>query len=454
MSAVGAPSLRSVPPYVAWSGLPRLARRRPTDHHRGIDPPGALWSKRNLMAAIDWYYAHAGEQFGPYSAADIKRLADSGKLLPEDLVWREGMEEWIAARKVKGLFGEGPAGAKSGAKKGGDFAVAQSPPPPPESDEDTDEDPAIPSPEPDPVDVPRPPRPIVPAEPARPAFHSTPPQPPANGSASHPLSGLLDFVRDQFPAHFVQSTARVFAAMGHWALYAVLVLAMVFALALAARTGRTEAALLGLVAALVIVVLQFSAARFLPAIERVLHRPEAALSSTALPDVAATFGLALGIVLLLGHTAWAIHLQFYWLASGGVVSFIALEYLAFVALSPETVGVRVEPAAAPAEEALGTIVFLGRSLGQLVPVLYGAGVVWCGLRIVYGLIVLLTADPSVACIIAAYEGAWTIAFALLPATGYFGLLGLSLAIDLVRGIANLARRPEQGRGADDSQALL
>jgi hypothetical protein len=57
------------------------------------------------MAAI-WYYLKGGERQGPITAPDLKRCAADGLLMPEDLVWKEGMAVWEPARSVKGLFEE------------------------------------------------------------------------------------------------------------------------------------------------------------------------------------------------------------------------------------------------------------------------------------------------------------------------------------------------------------
>ena len=51
-----------------------------------------------------WYYAHSGAQTGPVSFGDLQSAAVAGKLSPEDLVWREGTPDWVAARTVAGLF--------------------------------------------------------------------------------------------------------------------------------------------------------------------------------------------------------------------------------------------------------------------------------------------------------------------------------------------------------------
>jgi len=56
------------------------------------------------MAEVQWYYARNDQQFGPVSAAELKQLADSGQLSPDDLLWREGMDAWATAINLRGLF--------------------------------------------------------------------------------------------------------------------------------------------------------------------------------------------------------------------------------------------------------------------------------------------------------------------------------------------------------------
>jgi hypothetical protein len=61
------------------------------------------------MAEVQWYYARNDQQFGPVSAIELKRLADDGRLAPDDLLWREGMDTWATAINLRGLFAEEPA---------------------------------------------------------------------------------------------------------------------------------------------------------------------------------------------------------------------------------------------------------------------------------------------------------------------------------------------------------
>ena len=51
-----------------------------------------------------WHYTDQGQRLGPVSSSQLKQLATSGRLQPSDLVWKEGMAQWVAASQVKGLF--------------------------------------------------------------------------------------------------------------------------------------------------------------------------------------------------------------------------------------------------------------------------------------------------------------------------------------------------------------
>ena len=54
--------------------------------------------------AGDWHYSVSGQRHGPISSSELKRLADNGQLSPTDLIWKEGLTNWMPASSVKGLF--------------------------------------------------------------------------------------------------------------------------------------------------------------------------------------------------------------------------------------------------------------------------------------------------------------------------------------------------------------
>ena len=54
--------------------------------------------------ADQWYYAQRGNRSGPVSSAELKQLAESGRLTPEDMIWNDGMSNWMRAGSLQGLF--------------------------------------------------------------------------------------------------------------------------------------------------------------------------------------------------------------------------------------------------------------------------------------------------------------------------------------------------------------
>lgn len=64
-----------------------------------------------------WYYARGESEQGPISSAQIKALAATGALRRDDLVWKEGMENWLPANEVDELFPNGKKKTKEAAKE-------------------------------------------------------------------------------------------------------------------------------------------------------------------------------------------------------------------------------------------------------------------------------------------------------------------------------------------------
>src|SRR5688500_7523913 len=57
------------------------------------------------MTPTSWYYARNGQQLGPVTLDALRQQASSGELKPGDLVWGEGMPDWVDARQVPQLAG-------------------------------------------------------------------------------------------------------------------------------------------------------------------------------------------------------------------------------------------------------------------------------------------------------------------------------------------------------------
>ena len=54
--------------------------------------------------ATEWYYSKGGQQHGPVSPQELKKLAQDGTLQSRDLVWKDGMTDWVPVTQIKGLL--------------------------------------------------------------------------------------------------------------------------------------------------------------------------------------------------------------------------------------------------------------------------------------------------------------------------------------------------------------
>ena len=52
---------------------------------------------------MQWYYSKNGVQLGPVSENEIRMKLASGEISASDLVWRDGMNDWLPAAKVPDL---------------------------------------------------------------------------------------------------------------------------------------------------------------------------------------------------------------------------------------------------------------------------------------------------------------------------------------------------------------
>jgi len=51
-------------------------------------------------SSLEWYLARNGKQYGPLSDLELLKFIDLGHLEPNDLLWREGFNEWRSATVV------------------------------------------------------------------------------------------------------------------------------------------------------------------------------------------------------------------------------------------------------------------------------------------------------------------------------------------------------------------
>jgi len=54
--------------------------------------------------AQQYYYSRGADEFGPFSADQLRELAATGRIEPTDAVWRQGSERRCLASRVEHLF--------------------------------------------------------------------------------------------------------------------------------------------------------------------------------------------------------------------------------------------------------------------------------------------------------------------------------------------------------------
>ncbi len=55
-----------------------------------------------------WYLYKDGQQKGPFEWEELSRQAETGAIMPDDMIWTEGMIDWTEAKKIKGLLADAP----------------------------------------------------------------------------------------------------------------------------------------------------------------------------------------------------------------------------------------------------------------------------------------------------------------------------------------------------------
>jgi hypothetical protein len=57
--------------------------------------------------STQWYYVTGGVTYGPVTSGHLQALAQAGTVVPDTLVWRQGLDGWQPAKKVRGLYAKG-----------------------------------------------------------------------------------------------------------------------------------------------------------------------------------------------------------------------------------------------------------------------------------------------------------------------------------------------------------
>lgn len=96
----------------------------------GAGPTAGETAAVSAPPIAEWWYAHEGETVGPVPLSEIETAISDGDVTRDSLVWREGMDAWVAAESVDAV----------------DNLFPVEPPPLPTTPTDEDAEPAMPPP--------------------------------------------------------------------------------------------------------------------------------------------------------------------------------------------------------------------------------------------------------------------------------------------------------------------
>jgi S1-C subfamily serine protease len=80
-----------------------LATKTPIDVRQSGSEPRQSAAPATPSSGSSWYYSVGSERRGPLSTAEMKALLESEQVNSGDLVWREGLREWVAISTVPEL---------------------------------------------------------------------------------------------------------------------------------------------------------------------------------------------------------------------------------------------------------------------------------------------------------------------------------------------------------------
>jgi hypothetical protein len=90
--------------WVRASTKPELLGSEPLTLGAEPTPPPAGAAPQATPQADVWHYHQLGTKVGPVDLGQLQFLANTRQLSPTDMVWKQGMPEWIPAGRVPGLF--------------------------------------------------------------------------------------------------------------------------------------------------------------------------------------------------------------------------------------------------------------------------------------------------------------------------------------------------------------
>lgn len=245
----------------------------------------------------------------------------------------------------------------------------------------------------------------------------------------------LDLCRARMSASFLERSLALLSRVGHIGILAGAALGLLLALALAAKNDSFSVFLAGIAWVFVLFVLQYTASKMMRELDSLLRSSRCQMCSRGFVDCFALTAILAGVLILIGSLVTAVRVGDLAPLLAGAGAFIVIEYLAAVALNPESVSLSFTADATAGEEAIGLATFLLKAMLRLVPVLFATGIVVGVAQMLVDGIVLLRGGMAARTAYGMPGAADLILVAAaLPLVSYLAFIVQYLALDLARAV--------------------
>jgi hypothetical protein len=369
------------------------------------------------LATTQWYYGQGDKELGPIASEQLKQLAISGELGPQDMVWKEGMPNWVEAGSIQGLFAEAapPKSASPQIQTAGGSVAQQR----------------------------------------------------GLGTSFHLLDYLLIALRSAVPARMVEQIVGLLATIGGYCLLAYIGLYLLFSLCYGVKIEQIDHVVGGAAMALFLIALHYAAWRFIRALDSLIKATPSQLNSTAVPDVLGLIFVSISLMMLalgifspdyvmgmLHFVGITITLDLKWVIAivGGIGFMFWFLLMAMICIHPESLNIKVSAEDTSAgQEAIGVIAFIMKATARVTAAAFGVGVVCATGTLLLAFVPLFQEGKAGLAILAASASTGLVKWCgLLPLLVYFSQLLWFITVDVVQAIISLPgkldRISEENRG--------
>lgn len=183
------------------------------------------------------------------------------------------------------------------------------------------------------------------------------------------IDRIIELAQEKFPPETFESMSDWFAKYGHGGLVCAQVLAVVYFLVSAIVMRTPSWIFIGLGYGVLLVILQYTADKFLNAGDTLIKSSPSKLSSGAFLNCLALTAEALGVIMLIkAFAAWQFSQILIGLGFWSVCSAVA-----YIALNPSLANIEISEDTAAGEEAIGILSFVVKAVVRIVPFAFGIG---------------------------------------------------------------------------------